>query len=162
MWSVFMSNMTLMQEPCNCQSEVSSWLESTAGSLQLSMWSVFMSDMTLMVPQYLIWNRYLMVSPYLIWNRYRMVPLHLCMVSPHMYDMIFSGQLRKSPLRVLIIVKVITDKLMHGGGSKRNFMSVFGNQIENVIICIWVDSLSPPPPFGTLKTYAGAIKCKCT
>ena len=66
---------------------------------------------------YLIWNRYLMVpkhvhmvpphiwsdgSPYLIWNRYRMVPCHMYVWSPpHMYDMIFSGQLRKCPLRVL-------------------------------------------------------------
>ena len=37
--------------------------------------------------------------PYLIWNKYLMVPLTLYGIgivwSPHMYDMIFSGQLRK-------------------------------------------------------------------
>ena len=44
----------------------------------------------------------LMVPPYLIWNRYHMVPPHV-VCSPHKYDMFFSGQLRKSPLRVLMI-----------------------------------------------------------
>ena len=39
--------------------------------------------------------------PYLIWNMYHMVPPHVCMV-PYMYNMIFSGQLRKSPLRLLM------------------------------------------------------------
>ena len=36
-----------------------------------------------------------MVPPYLIWNRYGIVP--------HMFDMIFLGQLQKSPLHVLKI-----------------------------------------------------------
>ena len=141
-----------LQEACNRQWEVSPCL--ICGNLKLSMQSVFLSYMTFMVPPYLIWNRYLMVPltlygtgivcphmyvlsphmydvifsgqliwspnmyvwsptyksygpPYLIWNRYLMVPLtlygtgivcpHMYVLSPHMYDVMFSGQLIWSP-----------------------------------------------------------------
>ena len=117
-----------MREPCNCQCVMSSCLiwgnlvtvnvkclhviYDTYGPpipyMEQVSWSPTCTycPPTYMVLPYLIWNRYLMVPPYLIWNMYDMVS-HMYIWSPHMYDMIFSGQLRKSPLRVLMIKKSI-------------------------------------------------------
>ena len=88
--------------------------------------SYFICNRYLMAPPYLIWNRYCMVSPHvcMVPQHVHMVPLHvqsdgtplpymeqvlhgphMYVCSAHMYDMIFSGQLRKSPLHVLTMTE---------------------------------------------------------
>ena len=118
-----------MFQPCNCQCEVSSCLMTLMVPHTLyrigTSWSplCLIRNRNCMVPHMynmisssqLIWSPTCMYDPpFFIWNSYLMVPPTLygtgivwsppnVRMVPHTYDMIYSGQLRKNPLRVLII-----------------------------------------------------------